>query len=195
MSVCSNDKVKRIIVGISGASGIQYGIKLLEILKILPIESHLIVSKAAHQVRAAESNLSAKDITSLADAVYSYDDLACSVSSGSFLTLGMIVAPCSMKTLAEIATGLTSNALSRAADVVLKERRRLVLMARETPLTAQHIKNMLSVTEMGGIIAPPVPAFYNNPESLDDIVHHSVARVLDLFGFSSLPQTKRWPLS
>ena len=189
-----NSQTKRIIVGISGASGIQYGIKLLECLQSLPVESHLIISKAAHQVRAAETSLSAKDITSLADNVYSYNDLACSISSCSFLTLGMIVAPCSMKTLAEIATGLTSNSLSRAADVVLKERRRLVLMARETPLTSQHIKNMLSVTEMGGIIAPPVPAFYNKPETLDDIIHHSVARVLDLFDLP-LPQTKRWPLS
>lgn len=188
-------KIKqRVIIGISGASGIQYGIQLLQLLKTLPVESHLIVSKSAHQVRAIESSLSAKELYALADQVYSYDDLACNVSSGSFLTLGMIVAPCSMKTLAEIATGLTPNALSRAADVVLKERRKLVLMARETPLTAQHIKNMLSITEMGGIIAPPVPAFYNNPKTLDDIVFHSVARVLDLFGIELL-QTKRWPIS
>lgn len=190
----THSKTPRIIVGISGASGIQYGIKLLELLRCLPVESHLIVSKAAHQVRAAETSLTAKALAALADHVYSYDDLACSVSSGSFLTLGMIIAPCSMKTLAEIATGLTSNSLSRAADVVLKERRRLVLMARETPLTAQHIKNMLSVTEMGGIIAPPVPAFYNNPSTLDDIIHHSVARVLDLFDLSA-PHIKRWPLN
>ena len=194
MNINGQTRKPRIIVGISGASGIQYGIKLLELLSTLPIESHLIISKAAHQVRAAETSLSAKDLNALADHVHSYDDLACSISSGSFLTLGMIVAPCSMKTLAEIATGLTSNSLSRAADVVLKERRRLVLMARETPLTAQHIKNMLSVTEMGGIIAPPVPAFYNQPKTLDDIVYHSVARVLDLFDIS-LPQTKRWPLA
>ena len=184
---------QRIIVGISGASGIQYGIKLLEVLQGLPIESHLIVSKAAHQVRAVETSLTAKALYALADTVYAHDDLACSVSSGSFMTLGMIVAPCSMKTLAEIATGLTTNALSRAADVVLKERRKLVLMARETPLTLQHIKNMQSVTEMGGIIAPPVPAFYNNPETLDDIVFHSVARVLDLFDLN-LSNVKRWPL-
>lgn len=181
----------RIIVGISGASGFQYGIKLLELLKALPVESHLIMSKASHQVRATETSLTAKDVTSLADKVHSYEDLSCSVSSGSYLTLGMIIAPCSMKTLAEIATGVTANSLSRAADVVLKERRRLVLMSRETPLTAQHIKNMLSVTEMGGIIAPPVPAFYNNPKSLDDIIHHSVARVLDLFNFST-PNIRRW---
>ncbi len=181
----------RIIVGISGASGFQYGVKLLELLKPLPVESHLIISKAAHQVRAAETSLSAKEVIALADKYHSYEDLSCSISSGSYLTLGMIVAPCSMKTLAEIATGLTSNSLSRAADVVLKERRRLVLMARETPLTAGHIKNMLAVTEMGGIISPPVPAFYNNPQSLDDIVHHSVARVLDLFDLN-LSSINRW---
>ena len=182
---------RRIIVGISGASGFQYGVKLLELLAPLDIETHLVLSKAAQQVRAAETSYSNKEISALADVVHSYDDLACSISSGSYLTLGMIVAPCSMKTLAEIATGVTPNALSRAAEVVLKERRRLVLMVRETPLTSQHLKNMLSVTEMGGIIAPPVPAFYNNPTSLNDVIYHSVARVLDLFDISS-PAIKRW---
>lgn len=182
---------RRLIIGISGASGFQYGVKLLEVLRSIDIESHLIISKSAHQVRAAETNYSAKDVFALADVVHNYDDLACSISSGSYLTMGMIVAPCSMKSLAEIATGLTTNALSRAADVVLKERRRLVLMVRETPLTQRHIKNMLSVTEMGGIISPPVPAFYNKPESLDDIIYHSIARVLDLFDIS-LPETRRW---
>lgn len=186
-----NASPRRIIIGISGASGFQYGVKLLELLKPLALETHLIISKAAHQVRAAETPYTAKDINALADVVHSYEDIGCSISSGSYLTLGMIIAPCSMKTLAEIACGITSNALSRAADVVLKERRRLVLMTRETPLTTRHIKNMLSVTEMGGIIAPPVPAFYNNPKSLDDIIYHSAARVLDLFELEA-PEIKRW---
>lgn len=189
-SVAPN-RSQRIIVGISGASGFQYGVKLLELLKPLPIESHLIISRAAHQVRAAETNYSSKEITALADKVYAYEDIACAVSSGSYRTLGMIVAPCSMKSLAEIATGNTTNALSRAADVILKERRRLVLMTRETPLNRQHILNMLSVTEMGGIISPPVPAFYTRPESIDDIIFHSVARVLDLFDVS-VQGVKRW---
>lgn len=184
-------KQRRIIVGISGASGFQYGVKVLQLLADTNIQTHLIVSKSAHQVRAAETSYTAKQISQLADVCYSYDDLACAVSSGSFLTLGMIIAPCSMKTLAEVATGLTSNALSRAADVCLKERRRLVLMARETPLTSTHIKNMQTVTDMGGIIAPPVPAFYNNPQSLDDIIFHSAARVLDLFDIE-MPDIKRW---
>lgn len=182
---------KRIIVGISGASGIIYGVRLLEQLKALNIQSHLIVSKAAQMVRHHESNITSKDLFEMADVVYAFDDLACAISSGSFITLGMIVAPCSMKTMAEIAAGLSSNALTRAADVVLKERRRLVLMARETPLTKVHLENMLKVTEMGGIIAPPVPAFYNRPETIDDMVHHSVGRVLDLFDIN-LSSVNRW---
>jgi 4-hydroxy-3-polyprenylbenzoate decarboxylase len=189
-SVAPN-RSQRIIVGISGASGFQYGVKLLQLLKPLPIESHLIISRAAHQVRAAETNYSSKEITALADQVHAYEDLGCAVSSGSYRTLGMIVAPCSMKSLAEIATGNTTNALSRAADVILKERRRLVLMTRETPLNRQHILNMLSVTEMGGIISPPVPAFYTRPESIEEIIFHSVARVLDLFDVS-VQGVKRW---
>lgn len=185
------EQPKRIIVGISGASGFQYGVALLKALQPLPIESHLIVSKAAHQVRAAETKWTAKDVQALADKTYPYEDIGCSVASGSYLTLGMIVAPCSMKTLAEIATGISANALSRAADVILKERRRLVLLTRESPLTRQHLVNMLAVTDMGGIIAPPVPAFYNSPASLDDIIFHTVARTLDLFDIH-LPSLKRW---
>lgn len=182
---------KRLIIGISGASGIQYGIRLLQCLKPLPIETHLVVSKSAQQVRRFECDLSAKALYALADKHHAYEDIACSIASGSFLTLGMVVAPCSMRTLAEIANGLTSNALTRAADVVLKERRRLVLMVRETPLSASHLKNMLAVTEMGGIVAPPVPAFYNQPETLDDIIQHAVGRVLDLFDIH-LTSLKRW---
>jgi flavin prenyltransferase len=191
MDALVKEKIPRIIVGISGASGIEYGICILKTLRELKIETHLVVSKAAQQVRHHESDYSAKDLNELAGFVYAFEDIACALSSGSFVTLGMIVAPCSMRTLAEIASGVTSNALSRAAEVVLKERRRLVLMARETPLTAQHLRNMLTVTEMGGIIAPPVPAFYNRPETITDIVNHSVGRVLDLFDIN-LSTLKRW---
>ena len=184
-------KHKRLIIGISGASGIQYGIRLLEMLRPLDIETHLIVSKSAQQVRHFETELTASELYQLADKHYAYEDIACSVASGSYLTLGMIIAPCSMRTLAEIATGVTTNALTRAADVVLKERRRLVLMARETPLTQVHLKNMLTVTEMGGIIAPPVPAFYHQPTSLAAVIDHSVGRVLDLFDIH-LDKVNRW---
>ena len=171
----------RLIIGISGASGIIYGIRLLELLKPTEIETHLVVSKAAQVTRAAELAFTAKQLHGLADVYYSVMDLGAAISSGSFKTLGMIIAPCSMRTLAEIASGVTSNLLTRAADVVLKERRRLVLMTRESPLHAGHLENMLKVTNLGGIIAPPVPAFYNQPQTLDDIVNHSVGRVLDLF--------------
>ncbi|WP_367605753.1 UbiX family flavin prenyltransferase [Legionella sp. W05-934-2] len=184
-------KPKRLIIGISGASGIQYGIRLLEILKKEAIETHLIVSKAAQQVRHHECDLSAEALHELADKHYKFEDIACAVASGSYHTLGMVVAPCSMHTLAEIAHGLGSNALTRAADVILKERRKLVLMTRESPLTAAHIENMLKVTQMGGIIAPPAPAFYNKPQSLDDIINHSVGRVLDLFDIDA-NIVKRW---
>lgn len=174
------NKQSRIIVGISGASGISYGIRLLEFLKKCDIETHLIVSKAAQQTRALETKLSAADLYALADKHYHINDVAACISSGSYKTLGMIIAPCSMRTLADIATGSTSNLLTRAADVVLKERRRLILMVRETPLHLGHLKNMVSITEMGAIIAPPVPAFYNAPKTIDDLINHSVGRILDL---------------
>ncbi|MGL6019373.1 MAG: UbiX family flavin prenyltransferase [Gibbsiella quercinecans] len=172
---------RRIIVGISGASGFQYGMKALELLRDQDIEVHLVVTKGAEVTRAMETQWQRQDITVLADEVHNVANLGASISSGSFKTLGMIIAPCSMNTLASIAHGLTSNLLTRAADVILKERRRLVLMVRETPLNLTHIKNMHLVTEMGGIIYPPVPAFYQQPQSVDDIVRHSVARALDLF--------------
>ena len=184
-------KKKRIIIGITGASGFIYGVRLLEFLADTEFETHLILSKASHQTRAYESNLSASDITSLADKHYSINDIAACLSSGSYQTLGMIIAPCSMRTLADIANGTTGNLLSRAADVVLKERRKLVLMIRETPLHQGHIENMLKVTQIGGIVAPPVPAFYNAPQTIDDIVNHSVGRVLDLFDIDS-SIVKRW---
>lgn len=181
----------RLIVGLTGASGVLYGIRLLELLRALPVETHLIMSRSAEVTLAYESRLKVAEVKALADVVHANDDMAAPVSSGSFRTLGMIVAPCSVKTLAEIASGVTASLIARAADVVLKERRRLVLMLRETPLTLGHIRNMLAVTEMGGIIAPPVPAFYAKPKSLDDLVNQSCGRVLDLFELEAEGLT-RW---
>ncbi|MFT3741851.1 MAG: UbiX family flavin prenyltransferase [Gammaproteobacteria bacterium] len=181
----------RLIIGISGASGIIYGVRLLEVLKPLPIETHLVVSKSAELTRSFEVDVTAKQLRDLADYTHAIQDLAAPIASGSFKTLGMIVAPCSMRSLAEIATGVTTHLLTRAADVVLKERRRLVLMVRETPLHSGHLENMLKVSQMGGIIAPPIPAFYNRPTTLDDIVLHSVGRVLDLFDIE-VEGVKRW---
>ena len=172
---------RRMIVGISGASGVIYGKRILEVLRDLGIETHLIMSRAACITLAAEADFTKQELESLATTTHSNKDIGAVCSSGSYKTLGMIVAPCSVKTLAEIATGTTDNLLSRAADVVLKERRRLVLMLRETPLHLGHIRNMAQVTEMGGIIYPPVPAFYAKPKSLEEMVDHTVGRVLDLF--------------
>ncbi len=171
---------KKIIVGISGATGIQYGIRALELLKKQDIETHLVMSKAAELVRTYETEFKRDDILALADVVYSLQDIGAAIASGSFKTSGMLIAPCSIKTMSEIATGVTSSLLSRAADVVLKERRRLVLMVRETPLHAGHLKTMLSLTEMGAIVTPPVPALYMNPQSINEMITHSVARALDL---------------
>ncbi|WP_281272992.1 UbiX family flavin prenyltransferase [Salinisphaera orenii] len=179
------------VVGITGASGIVLAIRLLETLRRLDIESHLVMSRAAKMTLRYETDRKAADIHALADVVHAIRDIGAPISSGSFRTLGMIVVPCSMKTLAEVATGVTGTLLSRAADVTLKERRRLVLIPRETPLHAMHLRNMLTVTEMGGVIAPPVPAFYNRPESLDDVVDHLVARALDLFGLDA-QLMQRW---
>lgn len=176
---------RRLVVGITGASGIIYGIRTLQALRVLGVESHLVVSRAGDQTRALETDLSAEALRALADKVYAPADIAAAISSGSFQTMGMIVAPCSVRTLSEIATGVTSGLVSRAADVCLKERRRLVLMFRESPLHAGHLKSMLAVTEMGAIVAPPLPAFYAKPASLDEMVSHSVARALDLFGLDT----------
>lgn len=173
---------RRIIVGISGATGIVYATRALEILRSLDIETHLVVSKPADMMRAYESARSRKDLEELADVVHPINDVGAPISSGSFKTLGMLVAPCSMRTLAEIASGVTSSLLTRAADVVLKERRRLVLMVREAPLNLIHIRNMATVTEAGGVIFPPVPAFYTRPATIEEIVDQSVGRVLDQFG-------------
>lgn len=183
---------QRLIIGISGASGAIYGIRLLEVLRENPgIETHLIISRTAQITIAQETPYSLTDVHALANVVHPSTDLAACISSGSYETLGMIVAPCSMRSLAEIALGLSTTLLTRSADVCLKERRKLVLLTRETPLNAAHIKNMLAVTEMGGIIAPPVPAFYNKPESLDDIVNHTLGRVLDIFNIDQ-KLVKRW---
>jgi 4-hydroxy-3-polyprenylbenzoate decarboxylase len=177
------DTTQRIIIGISGASGIQYGIRALELLRIMNIETHLVMSQAAELVCSFESGLKLNELLALADKVYSRSDLGAPISSGSYKTAGMLIAPCSVKTMSEIATGVTSSLLSRAADVILKERRKLVLMFRETPLHLGHLKSMITVTEMGGIIMPPVPAFYLKPKSVDELVTNSVARALDFFGF------------
>jgi 4-hydroxy-3-polyprenylbenzoate decarboxylase len=181
----------RLVIGISGASGVVYGLRLLELLQPTVIETHLIMSRTAEQTLAYETDRKLKDVKALADHVHDSGDLAAAISSGSFQTMGMIVAPCSVKTLAEIATGVTTTLISRAADVTLKERRRLVLMVRETPLHAGHLKNMLAATEIGAIIAPPVPAMYARPQSLEEMVDHSLGRVLDLFGIDS-GRVKRW---
>lgn len=176
---------KRIIIGISGATGVIYGIRALEVLKRLQIETHLVVSKAAEMTLHYETNLTLKQLRKLADVNYAIQDVGAAISSGSFQTMGMLIAPCSIKTMSAIAHSVTDNLLTRSADVVLKERRRLVLLLRETPLTAGHLKNMLSITENGGIIAPPVPAFYTKPQTLEDIVDHTIGRALDLFGIDT----------
>ena len=187
----AGDPAKRLIVGISGASGAIYGIRLLELLKDTEIETHLIISRAALMTIASETDMKVADVEALADVVHSNQDVGAACSSGSFQNLGMIVAPCSVKTMAEIATGVTANLISRAADVALKERRRVVLMLRETPLHLGHIRSMAAVTEAGAIVYPPVPAFYTRPQSLEDMVDHSLGRVLDLFDIN-LGTVRRW---
>lgn len=181
----------RLIVGVTGASGSMLGLRMLEALRELEVESHLVLTRAGRMTLHYETGLKPADLTRLADVVHSADDIGAPISSGSFRTLGMVVVPCSMKSLAEIATGVTDNLLSRAADVVLKERRRLVLVARETPLHLVHLRNMTTVTEMGAIVVPPVPAFYNRPESIDDILDHLTGRTLDLFGLDT-GRVRRW---
>ena len=174
---------QRIIVGISGASGAIYGVRLLQALREQPqIETHAVISDAGWLNLAHELGLARTQAHTLADVVHGIDSIGASIASGSFRATGMVVAPCSMRTLAAIAHGLADNLLTRAADVMLKERRRLILLARETPLHLVHLRNMTTVTEMGAIVCPPVPAFYQKPQTVEDIVQHSVARVLDLLG-------------
>jgi flavin prenyltransferase len=186
--------MKKIIIGISGASGVIYGIRLLEILReVADVETHLVMSTAAATTIGLETETSVETVNNLADVVYRFRDIAAAISSGSFKTHGMIVAPCSMKTLAGIANSFSDNLLLRAADVVLKDRRRLILLARETPLHLGHLRLMTQVTEMGAIVAPPMPAFYHKPQTIDDIVNQTVNRVLDLAEIE-LPQDlfTRW---
>lgn len=183
---------KRIIVGISGASGFQYGYKALELLKpFAEIETHLVITKGAELTRSLETDFERENLHNLADEVHSIQNIGASIASGSFKTAGMIIAPCSMRTLASIAHGFSDNLLTRAADVVLKERRRLLLMVREAPLNLAHIDNMRKVTEMGGIIFPPVPAFYQQPQSLDEMVTHSVSHALSLLDIE-IPNMPHW---
>ena len=183
--------LNRLIVGISGASGVQYGVRALELLQGTSIETHLIMSKSAELTVHHELDCSVDDIRQLADVWHPVRNVGASVASGSFRTKGMLLAPCSIRTLGEITSGVTASLLTRAADVVLKERRPLVLMVRETPLHLGHLRNMVSVTEMGAIVAPPVPAFYTQPDSIEALVTQSVARALDLFDIT-LPETHRW---
>jgi 4-hydroxy-3-polyprenylbenzoate decarboxylase len=180
-----------LIVGISGASGVAYGVRLLQLLRNAGVETHLVMSKTAEITFAYETDLKISDVVALADKHHAISDMAASISSGSFKTMGMIVAPCSMRSMSEIASGVTTTLLTRAADVTLKERRRLVLMVRETPLHAGHLRTMTALSEIGAIIAPPVPAFYAKPDSLEDMIDHTVGRVLDLFDID-VGIVRRW---
>jgi flavin prenyltransferase len=182
---------RRLIVGISGATGIVYGIRLLELLREAGVETHLVVSRAADLTRLHEVDLSAAELRALATVHYPITDVGAAIASGSFRTMGMIVAPCSVRTLSEIATGVSGNLLTRAADVVLKERRRLVLMVRETPLHTGHLRTMTALSEMGAVIAPPVPAFYAKPQTIAAMIDQTLGRMLDLFGLDT-GTVRRW---
>ncbi|MGN6063234.1 MULTISPECIES: UbiX family flavin prenyltransferase [Brevundimonas] len=181
----------RLVVGISGASGVVYGARVLDALRELGVESHLVVTRAALLTLSQETDLTPDDLTAKADVVHRLNDVGATISSGSFRTLGMIVAPCSVRTMSEIATGVTSTLLTRAADVTLKERRPLVLMVRETPLHLGHLRTMTALTEMGAVIAPPLPAFYAKPDSLEQMIDQSVGRALDVFGLD-WSAVRRW---
>ena len=180
-----------LVIGISGASGVIYGVRLLELLRDLAIPTHLVMSRSAEITLAHETDLKIADVRALATTVHQPTDIAAAIASGSCRTRGMIIAPCSMRSMAEIATGVTSGLLTRAADVTLKERRRLVLMVRETPLHTGHLRAMTQLSEMGAIIAPPVPAFYARPTSIDAMIDHTIGRVLDLFDIDA-GTVKRW---
>jgi 4-hydroxy-3-polyprenylbenzoate decarboxylase len=190
-SPSSAENARRLIVGITGASGAIYGVRLLELLRETDIETHVIISRAGQTTLAAETSLKVADVEALADVVHQNTDIAAACSSGSFRTLGMVIAPCSIKTMGEIATGVTPNLISRAADVALKERRRVVLMLRETPLHLGHIRSMAAVTEAGAVVYPPVPAFYAQPKSLEEMIDHTLGRVLDLFDID-VGAVRRW---
>lgn len=182
----------RLIVGMSGASGVIYGIRLLEVLQKLPdVESHLVMSNGAKLNITLETDRQVKDVEALADVVHSDQNLAATIASGSYQTDGMVIVPCSMKTLSGVVNSYAEHLVVRAADVVLKEQRRLVLVPRETPLHVGHCRLMYEAAQMGAVIVPPMPAFYNDPQSVDDIINHTVGRLLDLFGFDS-GMVKRW---
>jgi len=182
---------RRLVVGISGASGAIYGVRMLEMLKKTDIETHLVMSKSAEMTLVYETSYKPKDIRELASVNHPMADIGASISSGSFQTMGMIVVPCSIRTMSEIATGVTSSLLSRAADVVLKEKRRLVLAVRETPLHGGHLRTLTTLSDIGAIIAPIVPALYNKPKTVDDIINHTVGRLLDLLDIET-EMVKRW---
>ena len=184
-------EAERLVIGLSGASGVAYGIRLLEALRELGIESHLVMTKPAEMTIGYETNLSPRQVAAKADYSYAVADIAAPIASGSFRTKGMIVAPCSVRTMSEIATGVTTSLLTRASDVMLKERRPLILMVRETPLHLGHLRTMTALAEMGAIILPPVPAFYAEPKNLSDLVDQMVGRALDLLGYD-WPDMKRW---
>ena len=181
----------RLVVGISGASGVIYGVRMLDALRDLGVESHLVVSRAALLTLSQETDLSPDDLSARADVTHRLADVGASIASGSFKAMGMVIAPCSVRTMGEIATGVTSSLLTRAADVTLKERRPLVLMVRETPFHLGHLRTMTALAEMGAVIAPPLPALYARPRSIEEMVDQSVGRVLDLFGLDCAP-VKRW---
>jgi len=182
---------QRLIIGISGASGIVYGIRLLQLLRNTPVETHLVMTRAAEIALAHETDSKVAEIRALADVAYGINDIGAAISSGSYRTAGMIVAPCSIRSMSEVASGVTSTLLTRAADVTLKERRRLVLMVRETPLHTGHLRTMLALSEMGAIVAPPVPAFYVGPATVAEMVDQTVGRVLDLFDID-VGIVRRW---
>ena len=182
---------RRLIVGMSGASGVIYGVRLLEVLKATDLETHLVMSKSAELTLVHETDWKPAAVKALADVVYAPADIAAAISSGSFRTAGMVIAPCSIRTAAEIASGVTSSLLTRAADVALKERRPLVLMVRESPLHVGHLRMLTSLAEMGAIVAPPVPAFYGRPANLTDLIDHTLGRVLDLFDID-VGLVRRW---
>ncbi len=182
---------KRLIIGISGASGVIYGVRALEVLRSMDIETHLVMSKSAELTMSYEMEMKPKEVKEMASVSHPIGDVGASISSGSFKTMGMLILPCSIRSMSEIASGVTGSLMSRSADVVLKERRRLVLGVRETPLHVGHLRTMAQLSEMGAVIAPIVPAFYTKPKSLDDIINHTVGRLLDFFGIDT-GAVKRW---
>lgn len=191
MAENSSATPQRLIIGISGASGIIYGVRTLEVLRSMDIETHLVMSKSAELTMSYEMETKPKEVKEMASVSHPIGDVGASISSGSYQTMGMLILPCSIRSMSEIASGVTGSLMSRAADVVLKERRRLVLGVRETPLHAGHLRTMAQLSDMGAIIAPIVPAFYTKPKTLDDIINHSVGRLLDLFGIDT-GSVKRW---